>query len=281
MENDEIVTILQQILAELKILSSRTPAPIDGPNFRASLLDFWSYDWDAIGAKIIARDPDGPTIVDYRGETFYRRNPINNKGDAIWYSHAIGKEGDKILYSTLVMFKDSKSGRDYKPTPIPSHFPRPVRKPAAPQAAKPAAPAPSPKPTPAAIPQPAPAAAPDHDTNPGRRPMEVRNYIDGINKQYATTKISDVKRGQIGSIIERCFPNLSITQQKIARDDILIFIAGKKDISQIPDSMLIGIWQWLAPVQDERDQTVWLPGKDVKFEAERIFIMEEGKHNVG
>lgn len=110
--SDQIIeTGLIDILAEISrnlgvIASALSPAP----DLRRPLEDYIAFDWSTIGARVIARDDDGPTVVEYGGRIYKRRAPDNKYGAAIWFSRADGKDAEgNNNYVSLISFEIFKN----------------------------------------------------------------------------------------------------------------------------------------------------------------------------
>lgn len=76
------------------------------PNYQFELKDFATFDWASIGAVVVARDGDGPTVVNCKNNSYFRRSPSNKFGAAIWFSRCNGKdEKGATIYERLCTFK--------------------------------------------------------------------------------------------------------------------------------------------------------------------------------
>ena len=71
--------------------------PVKAPNFPKSLSEYPNFDWSSIGAKVIARDHDGVSEVEWNNYIFTRRSPTNKYIPAIWFSLYDGKEYQKLI----------------------------------------------------------------------------------------------------------------------------------------------------------------------------------------
>jgi hypothetical protein len=81
-----------------------TNAP--APNFVKPISIYADFDFTRIGARVNARDPHGPTELEWGGYLWTRRSPQNKFGYAIWYSRATGKDADgNVKYARLISFK--------------------------------------------------------------------------------------------------------------------------------------------------------------------------------
>lgn len=102
---------LAQVTAQLKNglelkLAMETPAP----DYEKRLADYANFDWSSIDAEVLSRDDSGPTVVEWRGRQFPRRNGNPRFGLAIIYSRAVGRDPntDKVKYEWLISFKEEK-----------------------------------------------------------------------------------------------------------------------------------------------------------------------------
>ncbi len=102
-----LVEILAVISRNLGIIASAlSPAP----EIRRPLEDYLAFDWAAIGARVLAKDQDGPTIVEHNGRIYKRRAPDNKYGAAIWFSRADGKDAEgNNNYVSLISFEIFKN----------------------------------------------------------------------------------------------------------------------------------------------------------------------------
>lgn len=105
---DQILeTGVMEVLAEISrnlgiVASALSPAP----ELRRPLADYLTFDWSKIGARILAQDQDGPTIVEHNGRIYKRRAPDNKYGAAIWFSRADGKDAEgNNNYVSLISFE--------------------------------------------------------------------------------------------------------------------------------------------------------------------------------
>ena len=98
-----------------KLLNDR---PIKDPDYQKSLADYPNFDWNSIDAKIIAKDGDGVSAVEWQGRIYKRRAPENKFAPAIWFSRHDGfqkyknKEGFKDK-SCLITTNNIKSSLPY------------------------------------------------------------------------------------------------------------------------------------------------------------------------
>ncbi|MEM8829500.1 MAG: single-stranded DNA-binding protein [Cyanobacteria bacterium P01_G01_bin.19] len=96
---------LETIAQLLKQSLPRPPAP----NYEATLENFPTYDWQAIGAKVELTDNYGVASVIWNGERYSRRSPNNSYGAVIFFSRCVGKSAEgKNLYERLITFKPLK-----------------------------------------------------------------------------------------------------------------------------------------------------------------------------
>ena len=116
------------------------------PNLVRDLAGFADFDWASIGAHVAGYDQFGPTMVEYRGQTYKRRSPENEYGAAIWFNRSIGKDADgRNRYERLITFKEmraakpiSRSAEALAATPKPGNGKTPTPAPATKAPAPPA-----------------------------------------------------------------------------------------------------------------------------------------------
>ncbi|HKX31342.1 MAG TPA: hypothetical protein VJ302_26895 [Blastocatellia bacterium] len=85
------------------------------PRIRKSLADYLQVEqvMAEIGAVILDKDEEGPTMVEWNGQIFKRRAPDNKYNPAIWYSRCTGKAEDGAnQYATLIQFGEIKADVD-------------------------------------------------------------------------------------------------------------------------------------------------------------------------
>lgn len=71
------------------------------PNYRRPMAQYRTFDWTGIGAVVVEADNYGPTIVEWGGHQWLRRNASDRKfGTAVWFSRHAGGSG----YYTLIKF---------------------------------------------------------------------------------------------------------------------------------------------------------------------------------
>lgn len=104
---EQIIELLFQCLGELRSLAQASEAAKPFRSHLKPIEQFPGFDWGSIGATVVAADDDGPTVVEFGGESYKRRSPQNKFTPAIWYSRSIGKdEGGENQYQKLITFKD-------------------------------------------------------------------------------------------------------------------------------------------------------------------------------
>lgn len=82
------------------------------PNLVRDIAGFADFDWASIGAHVTGYDQFGPTMVEYRGQTYKRRSPENEYGAAIWYNRSIGKDEEgRNRYARLITFKEMRPAK--------------------------------------------------------------------------------------------------------------------------------------------------------------------------
>jgi hypothetical protein len=99
----EQIELLQRVATALEKLA---PANVAAPNLTRPLAEFSVFQWDEIGARVIQRDLNGPTIVEWGGQPYSRRSPQNKFNPAIWFSRAVGKDEDGVKYERLITFRE-------------------------------------------------------------------------------------------------------------------------------------------------------------------------------
>lgn len=83
--------------------------PAKAPDVVFDLASWANFDWSSIGAVVAAEDVSGPTVVNWRGQPFFRRSPNNKFTAAIWFSRCTGKdERGENTYERLCTFKSLK-----------------------------------------------------------------------------------------------------------------------------------------------------------------------------
>lgn len=110
--NDQHIERLLGLLGSIAGSLSAMAGAQDGdaaPDLTFPIDTYQSFDWAGIGAQVIAKDSDGPSVVMWNGKNFKRRAPDNAFDPAIWFSHCIGKTEDgRNEYIRLVTFKQFK-----------------------------------------------------------------------------------------------------------------------------------------------------------------------------
>lgn len=99
----EQIDLLQRVATALEKLAPPNPA---APNFVRPLAEFSVFQWEEIGARVLQRDLNGPTIVEWGGQPYSRRSPQNKYNPAIWFSRAVGKDEDGVKYERLITFRE-------------------------------------------------------------------------------------------------------------------------------------------------------------------------------
>lgn len=80
--------------------------PAKAPDVVFDISQFATFDWASIGAVVVQKDNCGPTVVNWRGQPFFRRSPNNKFAAAIWFSRCTGKdERGENTYERLCTFK--------------------------------------------------------------------------------------------------------------------------------------------------------------------------------
>lgn len=111
MNNTEILLAILQELREIKNLLQGNQE-IKAPNYRYPLSTFPKFNWEAIGAKVIATDKDGVAAVLWNNYQYVRRAPSNNFSEAIWFSRCVGKDDSgRNAYERLITFELPKSAK--------------------------------------------------------------------------------------------------------------------------------------------------------------------------
>ena len=90
-----------------------------GPEYQRHLSEYPGFDWRQIGARPIAKDKWGVTVVEWNG-TVWKRRSVNNKyGANIWFARCVGKEktetGEKNKYAWLINFSDQEEDLSVEP----------------------------------------------------------------------------------------------------------------------------------------------------------------------
>lgn len=110
--NEQQTERLLALVGSIADSLSRLAGERDGesaPDWEFPIESYAGFDWVAHGAQVIARDGDGPTVVQWGGKNFKRRSPDNAFDPAIWFSHCIGKTEDgRNEYVRLVTFRKFK-----------------------------------------------------------------------------------------------------------------------------------------------------------------------------
>jgi hypothetical protein len=106
--NDEqanrLLILLGEIAASLGEIN-RHLVP-EAPNYRRSLGEFGTFDWNTINAQVVRRDEFGPSQVEWMDNVYTRRAPDNKFDVAIWFSRPNGKDADgNNKYDRLITFR--------------------------------------------------------------------------------------------------------------------------------------------------------------------------------
>lgn len=100
-----MLTAIEQRLIRLCEAMERL-APQQAPDYQIPLERWSKFDWATIGARVEMSDRDGVATVSWRGHSYYRRNPSNKYGTAVWYSRSLGKDqSGHTQYEKLITFK--------------------------------------------------------------------------------------------------------------------------------------------------------------------------------
>lgn len=105
-----LLAVLQGIEFQLKRIADckEETGEVETPDIRTTLDRFTNFDWESIGAQVLASDEDGATMVSWRNKTYSRRSPQNKFESAIWYSRCTGKNPDGTnIYERLITFKEA------------------------------------------------------------------------------------------------------------------------------------------------------------------------------
>lgn len=103
---------MQAITAVLAVVATdigriaRAMAPA-APNYREALANYGAYNWEALGAEVLATDNDGATAILWNGYQWKRRSGTGRYGKAIWFNRPEGKDEEgNVKYLRLITFKD-------------------------------------------------------------------------------------------------------------------------------------------------------------------------------
>ena len=100
------------------------------PNYLRTLDEFAGFDWEAIGAEVLAIDEFGVGQVKWGGYIWTRRAPENKYTDAVWFSRPDGKnEEGSNRYVRLITFKNPTQAE-----PVSRKVERAINQPARPAA---------------------------------------------------------------------------------------------------------------------------------------------------
>lgn len=107
-QTERLLSLLGLIADSVAILAGERD-PDEAPDIEMPMGAYRDFDWSSLGARILASDEDGATVVQYNGKTYRRRSPENQFDAAIWYSRCIGKdETGRNEYVRLVSFRSMK-----------------------------------------------------------------------------------------------------------------------------------------------------------------------------
>jgi hypothetical protein len=114
-EQIEQENIIEQLagalLAQLKELNQTLrrmeAANNPSPEYRVPIEQYPEFNWTKLGARVVAQDEWGATIVSWNGKQFKRRSPDNKYGACIWFSRVLRK-AESVEKAT-----ESSSDRDY------------------------------------------------------------------------------------------------------------------------------------------------------------------------
>ena len=106
---EQLVILLGKRVARIEevmmiLLEHFKPAP----EFQRSIAEYSTFDWSKIGARPIAKDQWGTTVVEWNGKLWKRRSMDNKYGANIWFARCIGKDGEKNEYAWLINFSDKQ-----------------------------------------------------------------------------------------------------------------------------------------------------------------------------
>lgn len=85
------------------------------PEFQRSIAEYSTFDWSKIGARVVAKDEWGATIVEWNGKLWKRRSMDNKYGANIWFARCIGKDGEENKYAWLINFSDKQLDMSVEP----------------------------------------------------------------------------------------------------------------------------------------------------------------------
>ncbi|MGF1490600.1 MAG: single-stranded DNA-binding protein [Prochloraceae cyanobacterium] len=97
--NQKILLTQQKIAAKLEILINdlENDLELKDPDYQKNLADYQNFDWSSIGAKVIVKDSDGVSSVEWGGKIYKRRSPDNKFTPAIWFSRHDGEQYQKLI----------------------------------------------------------------------------------------------------------------------------------------------------------------------------------------
>lgn len=247
-ENQSVEFILERIAIALEAMASNgKPA---SPNYTRPIEQFHSFDWESVHASVIRADNDGPTHVEWGGETWTRRSPSNKFGAAIWYSRANGKDEEgNVLYLRLITFKEM-SDADPLPNKVRDEAGKaPVHQPAKPMVSAPAE---------------VPAQA---KKLPIRSPEAVKAWIAEKAEEWKGKPISDTKRGLLVPLFNACWKISPVAEATNIRHRVTKYLTGFEHLTETPDNYLIALYLWLNPALVGKD---WQPIASAVEEAQAI-----------
>jgi hypothetical protein len=260
---------LSRIAGALEILAqSGRPA---APNYTRAIEEYSTFDWSSIDARSIRSDSDGPTHIEWGGETWTRRSPSNKFGAAIWYSRASGKDDDgNVLYLRLITFKQLG---DADPLPPKIHLHTAPAKESRPSSVS--TETVSPEQPPADKQGPGEQAKPAKESNVsietvnhGRAPAEVKKSIQEMAARMVTSGKAAISKqvGVVDAVLEEVFRDGD--DQVGARRKVIQYLTGHDSMKTMPDNMIMALFMWLKPYKDSAGK--WCAGLLADQEAMAI-----------
>jgi len=72
--------------------------------------DFKTFDWANVGMRVVARDDDGPSVIQATNGKMCKRRSSDKFGTEIWFSYCSGKnENNTPQYTKVIEFKEVKA----------------------------------------------------------------------------------------------------------------------------------------------------------------------------
>lgn len=72
--------------------------------------DFKTFDWANVGMRVVARDDDGPSVIQAPNGKMCKRRSNDKFGTEIWFSYCSGKNEDNTpQYTKVIEFKEVKA----------------------------------------------------------------------------------------------------------------------------------------------------------------------------